>query len=700
MMNSSQRWILFFVLLFSLLIATFVFAEVKDFVSINVINSTPNGFQYYSNSSGITNGTTLRFANFSTQYILINISFLRNGSHGGYTNVTFSWKLSKNNASFMRNDTFINNTFNASYFNSTWISMKDLTEGVYNISVWVENSTGGQHANEEPIVNYSAAFEVAVDRPPPNVTNVVTNYTGDGFNFTTNRKMELNATVNDSITYVVSVVFSLDNGNGTTFNLTGVRGAGTNTSTYVAELSTDTIREGYYTVRALTYDTLGNRNTTETVRFGIDWTPPNVTTFAVNFSNNSNFSSRNVALKVEFNTTVNDSSTGVKNVYFGLENGNGTETNMTAARNVTQWMTELVLSTIGDGVYTVRPYANDSVNNLNNSGGSVLGPLTFRLDRTPPNVTTFAANFSNASNFSASTLPFKLEFNVTANDSTTYTANVVFGLANGNGTESNTTAKVNTTQWSVEIVSSNLGDGIYTATPYVNDSVGNLNKTIGIITFSVDRTTPNVTAFAANFSNASNFSSRNVAPKLEFNATVNDSTTGVKNVYFGLENGNGTETNMTAARNVTQWMTELVLSTIGDGVYTVRPYANDSVNNLNNSGGSVLGPLTFRLDRTPPNVTTFAANFSNASNFSSRNVALKLEFNATVNDSTTGVKNVYFGLENGNGTETNITAARNVTQWMTELVLSTIGDGVYTVRPYANDSVDNLNNSGGSVLGP
>ena len=299
---------------------------------------------------------------------------------------------------------------------------------------------------------------------------------------------------------------------------------------------------------------------------------------------------------------------------------------MTAARNVTQWMTELVLSTIGDGVYTVRPYANDSVDNLNNSASVALGLLTFRLDRTPPNVSTFLTNTSgnNASNFSNGVI----QINVTLNDSTTTVTTVTFALINSrNSTEFNITPVKSGNFWNATLVLSTMSEGLYTIRVDGDDTVGNRNFTVSNLSFTLDRTGPNVTGLTwNNFTYGWNLSAGLSEGALSLNATINDSLTRVISVTIGINSTNGTEFNVSAAVFGGRWNTTINLSRLTEGAHSFRIYANDTVLNMNNSEIN-----TLVIDRTKPTVTVTCAP-------SSPSIGETVICTCTSTDSNTGVQ--------------------------------------------------------------
>ncbi len=95
-----------------------------------------------------------------------------------------------------------------------------------------------------------------------------------------------------------------------------------------------------------------------------DQTPPNVTTFGMNYTNGSTLP---YTASIVFNVSVND-STAVDKVTFGFTNlWNYSQFNVTAMRDASWYYTLLQLSTMSTGFYNVRVYANDTRGNMNNS---------------------------------------------------------------------------------------------------------------------------------------------------------------------------------------------------------------------------------------------------------------------------------------------------------------------------------------------
>src|SRR3989344_8998557 len=337
-----------------------------------------------------------------------------------------------------------------------------------------------------------------------------------------------------------------------------------------------------------------------------------------------------------------------------------------------------------DGIYNISIYVQNVSNDfvVNFSRG-----FSIAIDRTPPNVTQFTmSNLTNNSNVTGGVI----FFNVTINDSVTFAKSASIGLMNNfnNGT---TGAGFNVTLiknfsgiFHTALVLSNMTDGFYTVQVYANDSLDNVNMSVANLTFTLDRTPPNVTQFTmSNLTNNSNVT----GGVIFFNVTINDSVTFAKFASIWLTNNfnNGTSGigfNVTLIKNFSGiFHTALVLSNMTDGFYTVQVYANDSLDNVNMS----VANLTFTLDRTPPNVTQFTmSNLTNNSNVTGGVIF----FNVTINDSVTFAKFASIWLTNNfnNGTSGigfNVTLIKNFSGiFHTALVLSNMTDGFYTVQVY------------------
>ncbi|MBI2668207.1 right-handed parallel beta-helix repeat-containing protein, partial [Candidatus Woesearchaeota archaeon] len=144
-------------------------------------------------------------------------------------------------------------------------------------------------------------------------------------------------------------------------------------------------------------------------------------------------------------------------------------------------------------------------------------------DLTPPNITNFFMNVSNASNVTRGTI----QINATVNDSGT-TDTVLFGFTNSvNSSQFNVTTARGGPYYFANLSLAALTDGLFTITIYANDTSRNMNNSVSNLSFRVDNSPPPVT-LGMNFTNASNFSSfANFGGlnKIELSVTSNDTTT-------------------------------------------------------------------------------------------------------------------------------------------------------------------------------
>ena len=413
----------------------------------------------------------------------------------------------------------------------------------------------------------------------------------------------------------------------------------------------------------------------------------------------------NVSRFIIFNASfiINGTHGGVTNITFSLPlNSNATVMRNFTFRNNTgnqsSFNFTLDTTTIGDGSYNISIWLENI--SLESPYGlatpvvnySIVRDLVF--DNVAPNIASFGINFTNGTNFTNTNFGPKILFQVMSNDTTTRTHDLILGFRSDNGTEANFSIVPtgNGSLHSYELTISQFTDGAYIVTAYANDSAGNMNTTIPNVTVRLDRTAPVVSSFGINFTNGTNFTNTNFGPKILFQGMFNDSVTAPQGVRFGFNNGNGTEQNFTpvVAGNGSLYSSELAISQFTDGVYTVTAYVNDSLNNVN----TTISNVTVRLDRTPPNVTSISwNNFTEQFNLSGGLASDFLGLNATVNDSTTTVTSVIFGINSTNGTQFNVTAAVFGGRFNVTINLSLLTEGTHTIIVYANDTVLNQNNT-------
>ena len=240
-------------------------------------------------------------------------------------------------------------------------------------------------------------------------------------------------------------------------------------------------------------------------------------------------------------------------------------------------------------VWSVQVTPNDG----SADGGMLQSNNVTILDKTPPffvNIT----NPVNSSNFSAG----MQAFNATVLDTESDLSRVLF-MFNTNATPFNATAVNRSGNWGALVNLTVFPEGLHSAIVFANDTVDNINNTINI-SFTVDLTAPNVSITAP--ATGRNFSL--TSPLQDFNATVRDNITVIDTVIFQFSNGtsmfNRTATNTSGTWNVSG----MNFSSFIEGIQTATVFANDTVNNVNNTIN-----VSFTIDRTAPVVVVDCAPY-------------------------------------------------------------------------------------------
>src|SRR3989338_2046008 len=478
----------------------------------------------YSLSVGTTAGGQISFATVTSQKAGVTASNHTNvsggislnatvaygtatGPFGGITNLTFVFIHSDGTRYYIINLT--NGTVNASSGNAnsnhlnttlwnTSFNSNVLPDGNYTITVNATNYTGttfttGIDGLGNGLGNKSSnnlVFAIVIDNSAPPVTlgaNVsnTTNYTLAA------AKIEINISSNDTTTYTQAVKIGVRNGTNE-MNLTATR----NASAFVAVILINNsfgLGENRFDVFVYANDSLNNTNITiGNFSFTLDATPPSFTNFSLiyrgifhfNLSNSSN-STPQFMLNFTDNLSISANGSIFINETHIVSNGatvNATATNFTSGGSLVE----------GDHIaYASCKDGSGNVGNSTNITG--LGSLVFRTDLTAPTL-NFWANTTNGTNFTTGS-PGKIEFNISSNDSVTYTQAVKIGVRNGTS-EINITADRNASAFvATFLINATVAEDSYTVFVYVNDSVGNLNSTIGNMSFRVDRTAPSYNLF-------------------------------------------------------------------------------------------------------------------------------------------------------------------------------------------------------------
>ena len=313
-------------------------------------------------------------------------------------------------------------------------------------------------------LNTTFTMTVTVDNTPPyvNIINPTngSNLSGVTYNFNaTIRNVSSDDIAFPGETRIDTVLFQFSNGT-SPFN----RSATNRSGTWNIALNLSTVLvEGTQLMTVFANDTVNNMNSTQTVNFIVDRTPPNVTTnFLNNPVDNSNFSIR--SSNRTFNASIFDNLTLVDVVYFWFDNGTGKDFNITATNRSGQWSVSYNVSTLAEERQGVRIFANDSANNENSSFF-----VNFTADYTAPTV-----NFT--SHAEGTNVAGRQVFNATVRDNLLEISTVIFQFSNGTS-PFNRTAVNNSGSWNVSVETVTIGEGTMTITIFANDTVANMNNT-------------------------------------------------------------------------------------------------------------------------------------------------------------------------------------------------------------------------------
>ena len=383
-----------------------------------------------------------------------------------------------------------------------------------------------------------------------------------------------------------------------------------------------------YTYNVTVTDLVNNINTTDTRRIKLDTVKPGVT--IVNPVTGSYYTTSSII----FNVTLNDDG-GI--VQYTLNSGtNNFSMSSTNLRNYNATNTS-----IADGAYTFKVYANDTAGNRNDTTST-----TFTVDTIKP---LLVINYpANSSNFSTTSV----QVNFTATDT-----NLQACKSSANGGTTNTTRACTTGV--ISNFTNTYSEGLNTVFVYVNDSANNLNQSS--VTFRVDTTAPNVT-IAIPSSNGQNFSYQT-----NVNFTVSDSGVGLSACWW-TKNSGVTNTTLTCGTNITG-------QTWSEGSTTVIVYANDT---LNNRGSAT---RQFNTDTVVPLISYGTGTEVDQSNYTRKNIYVNVSV-TEINE-----RNITFVLYNSTSqyNSTLFTNANRTINW------TNLADGVYSFNVTVKDFAGNTN---------
>ena len=419
------------------------------------------------------------------------------------------------------------------------------------------------------------------------------------------------------------------------------------------------------------------RTSTGGVNFSVNEDVPflyNITINNTDIGQDANITRVNITLPIQFNFT-------------GF-NGTDASAFFTNINNVLSWSNFSVY--VINGSESKNFWFEAAVNNPGNyniivttlnSSGIFSSNISVRVnDTTFPNLAiAFPANNSNSS-------INNLNVNYTISDN----------VAISSCWYSNDTYLVNTTLSScINITSVIWSDGQHKVTIWTNDTSNNINSSS--VNFFVDTIPPQVILNTP--TQGANWSTASVITRL--NATVNDITSGVANVFFNVSNG----TNYliyNATKQGNNWVNNSFdTRVLTEGIHSVIVYAFDYLGNLNNSVTT-----NFFVDNIFPtlNSSSFSGMYFNGTNyiFSPQNQDglydnAVITMNASELIKDWGTTYVYNSLGNTvkwfnspSGSPDNIYSLTKT--WAGDYSNgSFVPDGVYTINTTITDSADNIN---------
>ncbi len=548
------------------------------------------------------------------------------------------------------------NTTSVTYFSDTntvatfeWnltvnINSSVLPEDVYEIAVATNRSSPGQNWTIQNSTN------ILLDYTPPEITWITANNTWTSEDYL---KIYFNVSDSGSGVNLSTITISVSGGSidfTPSANCTGTSAEYTCNATWNTTGLADAT--GYtITVTANDSITLGSDNqNSSTLTLNLDKTPPtgpqlldpspanNSVTQSTTFNFNWSVSD-NLANSMICNLTIN----GVVNQ--SVITANNTPTNVT-------------VSGFSDGIYSWNVTCYDNATNSNTSETRV-----FTVDTVPPAVDYVAPTPPSNANLSQDWV----YVNVTLNDVTSAINTCLLEFNSTNYTMSfvNTTDTRRVGYCSLNMTG--LNEALHNFSVYVNDSAGNLNRTL-LRYVTLDITPPQVTINVPT-------KNANVSGILNVNTTVVDNLLAVDTVQFNLSNTTWSRMfTMSRQAGTNYWNYSLDTTTIQDDIYNITIKANDTADNINYTVY-----VTITVDNNAPIITIVAPTPSSGTitnrtyvyvNASAQDLQLDsglLEWNGSINYTMNKVGSTFW---------------YNITN---------LADGAYTYKVYVNDSFGNFN---------
>ncbi|MBI2584210.1 MAG: hypothetical protein HYW25_06065 [Candidatus Aenigmarchaeota archaeon] len=517
--------------------------------------------------------------------------------------------------------------------NTVYRNFTGLSNGIHNYSVYAIDQAGN--------LNITALRTMTVDTALPSGSYVFPT-PANGEN-STNTTWTFNATIDDTLTNINVVLFELDSTNYTAST------NGTGRSVY-ANFTASGLSIATHNYTFWFNDTANNVNNTPRRNFTV--LNPDTSGPAITFVSPTPASGLNTSTTAyTFNVTVIDAATNIDAVVFEWNRANESAPKNSSGISVYSNVTK---SSLADGTYVYKFFANDTLNNVNQSG---LQSIT--IDATLPNITmTIPANGTNTTD----TTP-EVTFNITDNIFTDLAYRVYAdSTLNGEGNTTNSTI----TRYNL----TSQADGTYTVRVEGRDRAGNSRNASTTITIDTAAPAGEITSPAAGTNTS------DTTPEVSFNFTDNvfAGTNGIEfRVYVDSTiRAEGNTTNNTA--------TKANVSAQANGTYAIRVEGRDRAGNAANTTS-----INITVDDTVPTSTiTSPAHGTNTSD-----TTPEITFNITDNvfAGTNGIEyRVYVNTAlNGQGNTTNNT--------VTKFNLTAQSNGTFAIRVEGRDRAGNSANS-------
>jgi len=489
------------------------------------------------------------------------------------------------------------------YVNDTML----LADGVHQLRIFVNDTVGNS--------NSSSAAWFTVDTTPPEVTIVSpTNTTYAHSN------VPVNVSITDAYSPIGIVLAEVDGAYNVTLVLQG--------SFYVN--NTLSLPDGHHLVRIFANDTMNNMNSTESVWFTVDTTPPEVEIIS---PANASYTVPSIAI----NASVIDATSPLALVLAEVD----LSYNLTLVLQGGFYINDTML--LEDGHHVIRIFAADIVGNTNSTES-----VWLLVDTTPPEVA-----INSPENI---TYPGTPSINASVADAYSPVASVLAEV----DLSYNLTLVLQGSFYVNNTLS--LPDGHHLVRIFANDSAGNMNSTVSVW-FTVDTTPPEVTIAAPE---ARDYAS----PVAHVSVLAADLYSGISIALAEVDSSY----NVTLSFNGSHYVGETL--PLPDGLHTIRAFANDTMGNTNGTES-----VTFNIDTTLPVLSNLIPQNGSLTNWANQMVYLNYYDNNTGVD-LGGIRLLVDGID--------VTGdAMIYPDHLMQIQASALPEGVHTIAVRVPDAVGN-----------